>query len=108
MDARTDAHSDARPTTPTRGGPDPAPEVTDPGDGAGPSPAQLSRTQQQIRAGKLAALRAGGTTLPYRYPVDHALADIRAAHAELEPDHVTSERVQVAGRLVGLRRQGGL
>jgi lysyl-tRNA synthetase, class II len=64
--------------------------------------------QQEIRSAKLEARRAAGETEPYRWPVDHTLADIRAAHGELPPDTVTDDEVHVAGRLTGLRRQGGL
>ncbi len=45
---------------------------------------------------------------PYRYPTDHSVEQIRTAHADLERDRVTSDRVRVAGRLVLVRRQGGL
>jgi lysyl-tRNA synthetase len=45
---------------------------------------------------------------PYRYPTDHSVAQIRAAHSDLPPDEVTSDRVRVAGRLALVRRQGGL
>ena len=45
---------------------------------------------------------------PYRYPTDHSVAQIRAAHGDLPPDQVTSDRVRIAGRLTLIRRQGGL
>ncbi|PVZ09531.1 lysine--tRNA ligase [Actinomycetospora cinnamomea] len=97
-----DAHTDADPDAPTDGHPD-----SDPSQAHG-----VHLGQQDIRAAKLAARRAAGETEPYRWPVDGgrntALADIRAAHGELAPDTVTQEQVCVAGRLMGLRRQGGL
>ncbi|WP_433784967.1 lysine--tRNA ligase [Actinomycetospora sp. CA-101289] len=94
MDAPTDAHDE-----------------TDPGAQAPPEDGPdhgVHLGQQDIRAAKLAARRAAGETEPYRWPVDHAVADIRSAHADLAPDTVTGDRVCVAGRLTGLRRQGGL
>src|SRR5690349_14619417 len=72
------------------------------------APAHVHLGQQDLRAAKLAARRAAGETEPYRWPVDHTLAGIRAAHGDLPPDTVTDEEVHVAGRLTGLRRQGGL
>jgi lysyl-tRNA synthetase len=45
---------------------------------------------------------------PYRYPTDHSVAQIRAAHGDLPPDQVTSDLVRIAGRLTLIRRQGGL
>ena len=46
--------------------------------------------------------------LPYRYPTDHTVEQIRATHSGLGPDQVTDDRVRIAGRLALLRRQGGL
>src|SRR5690348_1170263 len=45
--------------------------------------------------------------VPYRYPVDHDTAAVRAAH-DLPPDTRTDDRVRMAGRLDLVRRQGGL
>jgi lysyl-tRNA synthetase class 2 len=45
--------------------------------------------------------------VPYRYPVDHDAAAVRAAY-ELAPDTGTEDRVRMAGRLDLVRRQGGL
>ncbi|MHC1561846.1 lysine--tRNA ligase [Actinomycetospora sp. C-140] len=74
-----------------------------------PTDAHLTHLgQQELRAAKLAARRAAGETEPYRWPVDHAIAEIRDEHTDLPPDTVTDVRVQIAGRLTGLRRQGGL
>ena len=63
--------------------------------------------QREQRLDKLAAARAAGR-VPYRYPVDHTAADIRACHGELAPDVRTTEQVRLAGRLELIRRQGGL
>ncbi|GLZ46586.1 hypothetical protein Acsp06_27710 [Actinomycetospora sp. NBRC 106375] len=74
-----------------------------------PTDAHLTHLgQQELRAAKLAARRAAGETEPYRWPVDHAIAAIREEHTDLAPDTVTDVRVRIAGRLTGLRRQGGL
>jgi lysyl-tRNA synthetase class II len=51
---------------------------------------------------------SAGPRYPYRYPTDHAVARIRADHAGLPADCVTGDRVRIAGRLVLIRRQGGL
>ena len=45
---------------------------------------------------------------PYRFPTDHSLAQVRAAHPDLPPDTRTADRVRVAGRLALLRDLGGL
>ncbi|MDD7966376.1 lysine--tRNA ligase [Actinomycetospora lemnae] len=100
MDAPTDAH-------PGADGPGPD-EDTHAGDHPDHPDHGVHLGQQDIRSAKLAARRAAGETEPYRWPVDHSLADIRTAHADLAPDTVTDEEVCVAGRLTGLRRQGGL
>ena len=101
MDAHTDAHDEAPADAPdTAAGPDAS------NDDSNGHEAHLG--QQDIRTAKLAARRAAGETEPYRWPVDQSLADLRAAHGDLAPDTVTGEEVHVAGRLTGLRRQGGL
>ena len=101
MDAHTDAHDEA-----PADAPDTAPGPDDANDDSNGHEAHLG--QQDIRTAKLAARRAAGETEPYRWPVDHSLADLRAAHGDLAPDTLTGEEVHVAGRLTGLRRQGGL
>ena len=63
--------------------------------------------QRERRRQTVAAARAAGR-LPYRYPIDHTVAEIRAAHGDLRPDTRTTDRVRVAGRLELIRRQGGL
>ena len=90
MDAHTDAHDEAPADAPDTGRPD----ADDDSNG---HDAHLG--QQDIRTAKLAARRAAGETEPYRWPVDHSLADLRAAHGDLAPDTLTGEEVHVAGRL---------
>jgi lysyl-tRNA synthetase class 2 len=63
--------------------------------------------QREHRLRKLGAAR-DGHALPYRYATDHTVAQIRATHAGLGADVRTAERVRIAGRLVLIRRQGGL
>ena len=59
------------------------------------------------RLAKLDALReAGVEPYPYRFDRTHTLAEIRAAHGDLEPGSETDVRVAVAGRMM-LRRDGG-
>ena len=61
--------------------------------------------QRELRTAKLAARRAAGDSEPYRWPVDHALADIRAAYGELPPDSVNrGDWVGVRGRVMTTRR----
>lgn len=59
------------------------------------------------RLAKLDGLRAAGTEpYPYRFDRTHTLAEIRAAHGELEPGSETTVHVAVAGRMM-LRRDSG-
>ena len=61
------------------------------------------------RLAKIAQLRDHGVEpYPYRFDRSHTLAEIRAAHGELEPGTETEVRVQVAGRVLLLREQGKL
>jgi lysyl-tRNA synthetase class 2 len=63
--------------------------------------------QMRVRRGKLDRLRAEGIDpYPVGFPRTRTLAEVRAAHAGLEPDSATGERVGVTGRVV-LRRDGG-
>ncbi|WP_433284542.1 lysine--tRNA ligase [Pseudonocardia sp. CA-142604] len=63
--------------------------------------------QREHRLRKLEAARSGHG-LPYRYPIDHTTAEIRASHHALGPDTHTAEHVRLAGRLELVRHQGGL
>lgn len=72
------------------------------------SPGRLA-AEKERRLAKLDALRAAGVEpYPYRFDRTHTLAEIRAAHAELEPGSETDDAVAVAGRVLLLRRQGKL
>jgi lysyl-tRNA synthetase, class II len=51
---------------------------------------------------------AGVQPYPYRFDRSHTLAEIRAASGNLEPGTETSERVQVAGRIMLQRDTGKL
>ncbi len=59
------------------------------------------------RRAKLEALRAAGIDpFPHDFPGVTAIADVRAAHADLEPGAETDARFRVAGRLHARRGQG--
>jgi lysyl-tRNA synthetase class 2 len=61
------------------------------------------------RLAKVAALRDQGVEpYPYRFDRSHTLAEIRAAHGDLESGTETDVRVQVAGRVMLFREQGKL
>ncbi|EHY87121.1 bifunctional lysylphosphatidylglycerol synthetase/lysine--tRNA ligase LysX [Saccharomonospora azurea] len=63
--------------------------------------------QMRIRRAKLDRLRdAGVEPYPVGFPVTTTIADVRARHTDLEPDHHTGERVSIAGRVM-LYRTGG-
>ena len=76
------------------------------GDGAG------SRFLQEERAHRLAKLDAmrerGVDPYPVRFDRDHTAASIRDRFADLGPGADSGERVAVAGRVVAVRRHGGL
>ena len=78
----------------------------DAGDGAG------SRFLQEERAHRLAKLDAmrerGVDPYPVRFDRDHTAASIRDRFADLGPGADSGERVAVAGRVVAVRRHGGL
>ena len=61
------------------------------------------------RLAKVAQLRAEGTEpYPYRFDRSHTLAEVRAAHGQLEAGTETEVQVQVAGRVLLIREQGKL
>ena len=61
------------------------------------------------RLDKIAALRDAGTNpYPYRFDRTHALDQLRAQFATLEPGVETDQRVSVAGRMMLRRQQGKL
>ncbi|WP_188985238.1 lysine--tRNA ligase [Saccharopolyspora thermophila] len=53
-------------------------------------------------------LDAGVDPYPVTLPITHSLAEVRAAHPDLEPDTATGDRVGVAGRVMFLRNTGKL
>jgi lysyl-tRNA synthetase class 2 len=65
--------------------------------------------EQARRRSKVDAARAEGTDpYPYRYDRTHTLAEVRAAHGDLDAGTETAVEVRVAGRIVLLREQGKL
>src|SRR5580698_10186433 len=89
-------------------------EAVSASDGAassGPIPADSSaNAADQIvhRRHKLQELVDAGTPLEYRYEVDNSAAAIATRWSDLAADESTTERVRVAGRLVLIRKHGGL
>ncbi len=72
-------------------------------------PEEHHDSQREIREHKLEQMRAEGIEpYPFHFDPDHHVADIRKAHEGLAPDTRTDDRVRVAGRLMLIRRQGGL
>ena len=66
-------------------------------------------SQREVRLRKLGEVRASGTNpYPFRFDPDHHVADVRAAHEGLAADSRTEDTVTMAGRLMLMRRQGGL
>jgi lysyl-tRNA synthetase, class II len=66
-------------------------------------------SQREIRLDKVRAMEeAGVNPYPFSYDPDHHVADIRDKHGDLASGSATEDRVKVAGRLMLLRRQGGL
>ncbi len=74
--------------------------------------AASSRAEAEIlaaRRGRLDALRADGIDpFPYSFDSPEPIADVRAAHADLEPGAETQQTHRVAGRLASRRGQGGM
>ena len=65
--------------------------------------------QKQVRLDKRARmLESGIAPYPLTLPITHTIAEVRAAHAELEDGASTGERAGVAGRIVHLRNTGKL
>src|SRR6516225_8713108 len=65
--------------------------------------------ERERRLEKVDALRAEGVEpYPYRFDRSTTLAEVRRRHGDLPPGTETDERVQVAGRLLLIRRQGRL
>jgi len=74
--------------------------------------AEGSRFLQEERAHRLAKLDAmrerGVEPYPVRFDRDHTAAEIHERFDELGPGADSGERVAIAGRIVALRRHGGL
>ncbi|OFJ53697.1 lysine--tRNA ligase [Mycolicibacterium grossiae] len=65
--------------------------------------------QFRIRQAKRERLLAEGRDpYPVEVPRTHTLAEVRAAHADLEPDQATGQQVGIAGRVVFARNSGKL
>ena len=65
--------------------------------------------ERELRLAKIDALRAQGIEpYPAAFARDHTAADLRGRFAGLEPDAATGTRVRIAGRLMLIRRHGGL
>ncbi|MDG3009296.1 lysine--tRNA ligase [Rhodococcus sp. D2-41] len=81
-----------------------------PVDTANPATAEDTLPEQQrIRLGKRERILAeGGQPYPVTVPRTHSLAEVRAAHPDLEPDTATGEVVGVVGRVIFLRNTGKL
>jgi lysyl-tRNA synthetase, class II len=81
-----------------------------PNDGAGAAPSATKLDEiLAARRGKLEALRAAGVEVdPPRFRPSHTLAEVRLAHAALEPATETGTNVTVAGRIVARRAMGRL
>ncbi len=73
-------------------------------DGADDLPEQL-----RVRREKRERLLESGTDpYPVELPITRTLAQVRAAHPDLEPDTATGDRVGIAGRVMFLRNTGKL
>jgi lysyl-tRNA synthetase len=72
-------------------------------------PEHRAEDAREHRLAKIQALRdAGIDPYPVRFDRDHTIGEIREQHAGLGPGEETDDRVKVAGRILLLRRQGGL
>ena len=81
------------------------------GDAASPDPAADSflESERQRRLQKVAELAEHGhPAYPPRFDRDRMLTEVRAEFGELGPDQRTGVEVTVAGRLMLMRRHGGL
>src|SRR6266542_887844 len=66
-------------------------------------------SQRDHRLAKIEELKARGINpYPFHYAPDATLEAIRSRHGDLQPGQQTDDRVKVAGRLMLIRRQGGL
>ncbi len=78
----------------------------DDGDGDG---SRFLHEERAHRLAKLDAMRERGVDpYPVRFDRDHTAAEIHERFDDLDPGSDSGERVKVAGRVVALRRHGGL
>jgi len=85
---------------------DESPATSGPASPTGDAPAPASELLA-VRRAKLDRLRAGGIDpFPHAFAGVTPIADVRAAHAELEAGADTEDRRRVAGRLHARRGQG--
>ena len=76
------------------------------GDGEG---SRFIHEERAHRLAKLDAMRERGVEpYPVRFDRDHTAAELHERFADLGPGADSGERVSVAGRVVALRRHGGL
>lgn len=86
---------------------DEAPEQADAASDEGAS--DFQQEERARRLAKLDGLRERGVEpYPVRYDRDATAAALRARHAGIERGTATGEHARVAGRVMGLRRHGGL
>ena len=78
--------------------------------GEGPKPGKdFVAAERAHRLAKLERLRERGIApYPVTYDRDHTVGEVRAEFGSLAPDAVTESDVRVAGRLMLIRRHGGL
>ncbi len=83
--------------------------VTAPAGAPEETPEHLDPEQQRIRKAKRARLlESGQQAYPVTVERTHTLAEVRAAHPNLEPGEETEDVVGVAGRVVFVRNTGKL
>jgi lysyl-tRNA synthetase class 2 len=69
----------------------------------------FQEAERERRLAKLDALRERGVEpYPVRFDRDATAAELRARHGELAAGTSTGEQARVAGRVMGMRRHGGL
>ncbi len=87
-----------------------AQEAEAPEGGAGEEgSASFIEAEREHRLEKIERLRERGIDpYPVRYDVDRSIAEIREQFADLEPATQTEEKVKIAGRVMLIRRHGGL
>ncbi|HEX5145796.1 MAG TPA: lysine--tRNA ligase [Conexibacter sp.] len=83
--------------------------ATDEVPGAADEAVDFEQAERKRRLAKLDALRERGVEpYPVRFDRDATAAELRERHAELAAGASTGEQARLAGRVMGLRRHGGL